>query len=236
MDIDKFVDVDFKEDDKIKNRVINGEPLFYTTTQVSEMLKEEPSCIRYWSKRFENLLDIEMSNRNKQYKKSDIEKLKFIQKLIREDGLTLQQVESYCQTKGFRMKDIENAVLDVNNPLAIQAFISAVTVELDKKLSNFAETIFKEMDEKYKGHELKQQEINDKLHENIVTTVDEVVSEKLDIKLNKFKSYIDEKEIEAKDRDLAMINLMRTNMEKKKSENEKKKHAGFFNRLFKGKD
>lgn len=225
MDSKDYIDTKY---DDIPNKVINGEPLFFSTMQTAELVGEEPSTIRYWSKRFESLINIEVSNKNKQYKKSDIEKLKFIKKLAREDGLTLQQISDYCSTKGFDIDNIENAVLDQNNPLAVQVFTSAVMSEINQNLNTFAESLLKKITEANKTYAITQQELNDKLREEIVITVDEVVSERLDTKLNELKSIIDNKEIEATKRDSEILDLIKKNMEQKR---EPKKR--FFKNLFK---
>ena len=217
--------------DKNNDKEINGEPLFYTTTQVAEMIDEEPSTIRFWSKRFERLLDVEVSNRNKQYKKKDIEKLRFIKKLAKEDGLTLQQVEDYCNKKGFDGESIESAILQAGNPLAIQVFTSAVMVEVEKKLNLFAQELIKNIDETNNKQLIMQKELNDKLHETIVTTVDEVVSERIDNKLNEIKVMLDNKELEAKQRDNEMMDILRKGMEQKKVENENENKKGFWSRF-----
>lgn len=241
IDKDNIIDADFTnvEDDMsdkdTKTRLIRGEPLFYTTTQVSEMVGVEPSTIRFWSKRFENLLDIEVSNKNKQYKKTDVEKLKFIKKLAKEDGLTLQQVEDYCSSKGFDINEIEQSVVDSSNPLAIQTIMAALTVEIDKKLNSFSNELLNKIDEKQKNGILIQQEMNDKLHETIALTVDEIVSEKLDKSVSEFKSYVDEKERQATSRDIEMIDMLKNNMEerkKKQEELEAEKKKSFWGRLW----
>jgi len=225
---DEYIDAEYND---VPDRIINGEPLFYSTIQVAELVGVDASTIRYWSKRFDNLLDIQVSNKNKQYRKSDISKLKFIKKLAKEDGLSLQQVEDYCSTKGFNLEDIENAVLDQSNPLAVQVFTSAVMSEINQNLNSFAEKLLAQIDEKNKYHIISQQELNEKLREEIVTTVDEVVSEKLDTKLTELKDFIDAREIEATKRDNEMIDIIKNNMEQKKEEsvNEKK---GFFTNIF----
>jgi DNA-binding transcriptional MerR regulator len=230
MDKNEYIDVeyiDYEEDGNVENqneRIIRGEPLFYTTTQVASLIMVEPSTVRYWTKRFENLLNIEISNRNKQYKKSDIEKLKFIKKLAYEDNLTLQQIEDYCSTKGFDINNIEKGIIDASNPLAIQTFISAVTVEMEKKLNEFAISLLEKVEDTHKSYLNKQQDLNDKLHEDIVTTVDEVVSEKLDSKfdekLDKLQSYIDQRELQAKERDQEIIDTLKQSMEERKRINE----------------
>ncbi|HDK7176576.1 TPA: MerR family transcriptional regulator [Clostridium botulinum] len=239
-DKDNIIDAEFTNveeninNEDTKTRLIRGEPLFFTTMQVSTMVGVEPSTIRFWSKRFENLLDVEISNKNKQYKKSDVEKLKFIKKLTREDGLTLAQVQDYCSTKGFDINEIEQSVVDSSNPLAIQTIMSALTVEIDKKLNSFSENLLNEIDKRQKNGILIQQEMNDKLHETIALTVDEIVSEKLDKSVSEFKSYVDEKERQATSRDIEMIDMLKNNMEERKKQQEEieaEKKKSFWGRL-----
>ena len=234
---DNIIDVDYS--DAIKEelkRTINGEPLFFTTTQVADMIGVESSCIRFWGKRFENLLDIEVSNRNRQFKRVDIEKLKFIKKLSREDGLTLQQIEDYCTTKGFDMDNIEKSVIDSSNPLAIQTFITAVTMEMDKKLAIFSEELLNKIKEQQNINFTMQEELNEKLQETIAITVDDIVSEKLDSALTNFKSYVDSKEQENKSRDLEMLDMLKHNMELTKllQDVESQKHKSLWSK-FRGK-
>lgn len=249
MEDKKVIDIDYedyKEEDSMiddSSEIINGEPLFYSAMQVSILIDEDVSTVRYWSKRFDKLLNIEISNKNRrQYKKVDIQKLKFIKKLAREDGLTLSQIEEYANTKGFNIDNIEKSVLDSSNPLAIQTFISAVTMELDKKLSLFSEELLSKINEQQKVNFVMQQEINEQLQQTLAITVDEIVSERLDEKLNtldtklqEFKSTLDTKEQEATKRDTEMIEYLKQHMEERKKENElqlQQQKKGFFSRLF----
>jgi len=229
---DHIIDVNFED---ISKRNVNGTPLFYTTTQTASMVGDvEPSVIRYWTKRFSNILNIETSNKNKRYSLKDVAKLKFIKKLAYEDKLTLQQVEEYCSAKGFDIDDIENAVLDRNNPLAIQAFTSAVMTEINDNLNNFAERLLESIDEKNKNYAITQQELNEKLREEVVLTVDEVVSERLDKQLTDIKSLIDNQELEATKRDTEILDIIKMNMEQKKEESAKEEiNKGFFRKIFK---
>jgi len=229
MDSKEYIDTDFND---VDDNSISGDPLFYTTSQVSEILGVDASTVRYYSKRFENLLDVEVSNKNKCYKRSDIAKLKFIRKLAKEDGLTLNQIDNYCSSKGFDIDKIESSALDRNNPLAIQAFTSAVMAEMDNKFVNFSQVMIDKMSEVYNDFLERQQEMNSKLQENIVTTVDEVVCDRLDKELTTLKNQLIDQETRAKERDTILIDSMhnRLNDTKKKSEAEEKK--GFFKKLF----
>lgn len=234
---DKIIDVDYKDYaenlEKEKQKIINGEPLFYTTSQVAQMLGVEPSKVRFYTKRFDKLLDIELSNRNRQYKKTDIEKLKFIIKLKNEDGLTLQQIEDYCSKKGFNMQNIEQGIVDSTNPLAIKTIMSALTVEIDEKLNLFSENLLKQIQQQQENTLLTQQKINEKLQENIVTTVDEIVSEKLDAKFNEFQSHLATQEQQVKERDTEILDTLRKGMEERQKAYEtKQEKKGFFSKLF----
>lgn len=228
---ENIIDVEYEDADH--KRIIHGEPLFFTTTQVSEMLSEEPSTIRYWSKRFEHLLDIQISNRNRQYKKSDIEKLRFIKKLSREDGLTLQQIEDYTSAKGFDINEIEKGIVHSSNPLQIQTIISAIAVEMEKKLESFADDLLSKVNEINKANLIQQQEMNSSLHEVISVTVDEIVTDKLstlDSKFQEITNYLDTKEMDAKARDNEMIDILRRGQEQKSEQVEVKQ--GFLKKLF----
>ncbi|APH20823.1 TPA: helix-turn-helix domain-containing protein [Clostridium botulinum] len=234
---DKVIDAEFFDiDDEIENKdsktkVIRGEPLFHTTSQVAEMVGVPKSTITYWSRVFRDLLDVE----NKRYRKIDIEKLKFIKKLTKEDGLTLKQVSEYCSTKGFDINEIEQSVVDSSNPLAIQTIMSALSVEIDKKLNSFSDELLNKIDEKQKSGILIQQEMNDKLHETIALTVDEIVSEKLDKSVSEFKCYVDEKERQATKKDTEMLDMLKNNMEERKKQQEEleaEKKKSFWGRLF----
>jgi len=57
---DEYIDAEYND---VPDRIINGEPLFYSTIQVAELVGVDASTIRYWSKRFDNLLDIQVSNK-----------------------------------------------------------------------------------------------------------------------------------------------------------------------------
>jgi len=175
---ERYIDANFigenEDSSTLNDREINGEPLFYTTLQVSKILKFPVSTIRLYTSRFNELLDIEPSNKNNQYKKTDIEKLRFILNLTKKEGLTIQQAKDYCSRKGFNLDDIEKAVMDSNNPLALQTFITATTMEMDKKLTLFTENLFEKITKN-------QQQNNENLQELIAVTVEDIIVEKFDL-------------------------------------------------------
>lgn len=66
------------------------EPLFYSITEVSEIVGVPPHVIRYWEKHFNNLKPGRGSSSNwRNYVASDIESLTEIKKLVNDKGLTI---------------------------------------------------------------------------------------------------------------------------------------------------
>lgn len=224
MDNEKnFIDVEFYDNDDDKE--IRGEPLYYNTIQVAQILGENDSTIRYWTKYFDDILKITISNKMKRYKKDDIEKLKFIRKLIREDGFTLKQVVEYCTEKGF---DIEKGTIDNNNPLAIQSFISAMTVHMDDEILSMQNKIIKAQEDMFKHMLEIQKENNELIKEQIALKVDEVVSEKMDYYFNK----IDSRELDKTNEMNEKLDNIKQLMEERKKESENDKKKSWIKKIF----
>ena len=63
----------------------------YTIGEVSEMLGENPSAVRYWCNYFERFIKPQRNAKgNRLFHESDIETLKQIKHLIKNEGLTLE--------------------------------------------------------------------------------------------------------------------------------------------------
>ncbi|MEG2289664.1 MAG: helix-turn-helix domain-containing protein [Clostridium sp.] len=256
MDKSDYVDVEFDEinEDTSINKVINGEPFYYTTTQVAKMLDEPATTIGYWSKYFNNLLDIPISNKNKAYTKKNIEELRFIKKLKREDGFSLKQIEEYCSEKGFT----KDGLVDQSKPLAIKAVTEAIMVEVNKQMDDIRVDfeLFKGdltnqirdiLIESNKSLILNQREYLEDLQDKVCVTIDEVVLDKMEsVNSSIEKSVqnqqaqildaIDKREAETNKKLIEIDEKLRKSMENKKKDEEileKTKNKGFFSRLFK---
>lgn len=183
-----IIDTEFEEIDNtlIKDKDISKEPLYYSRIQVAKILEEKESTISYWSKEFQPILKLKIVNMNRKYTKKDVENLLFIKKLIREDGLMIKQVLDYCQKKGFN----EEGLLDTSNPLAVKTFVSAMTDEFDKKVSEMQNQIIiqqQEMIEQLKNLIIQN---NQDVKKELSLTVDEVVTEKFnDLIKQSYKSF-----------------------------------------------
>ena len=65
--------------------------LIYTMGEVAEMLGENASAVRYWSNYFEKFLKPQRNAKgNRLYHPEDIETLKQVQYLLKNQGLTLE--------------------------------------------------------------------------------------------------------------------------------------------------
>lgn len=252
MNDDHVVDVDYQElDSNMFDKEINGSPIYYTRSQVSKILDEPADTISYWSRIFGKYLNIAISNKNRVYTKKNIEQLKFIKKLKREDGLTTKQIEEYCSEKGFT----EDGLIDQSKPLAIKVVTEALLDEMNTQLTEFKKDITKQVAEilieSQKQLLQNNQIVLNNIKDEICVTVDEVVSDKIDEKIkdinssiketikeqqDEFINKLDKKEEEANKRLLEIDIKLKKSLEDQqqlynKLENEKKQ--SFWNKFFK---
>lgn len=177
----KFEEVN-NENNKDKEMPIS-ELTYYTTRQVAQIIDEPDSTVRYWSKTFNEHLEITYSNKNRAFTKQDISRLLQI-KNLKEKGMTLKQIDEYFLQNGF---ETEDGGLDPKNPLAIETFMATLTEEMNTKMKNFQKAITKEimatMLETQEKMLLAQENTYEKFKEQIALTIDEAITDKL----NEFK-------------------------------------------------
>ena len=81
----------------MSDNIIKGEDnIRYSATQVAEMFDLPVSTVRHYMTAFSEILDLEYSNKMRKFTKPSLKKFEFILKL-REDGLTIQQIQKYCE-------------------------------------------------------------------------------------------------------------------------------------------
>lgn len=172
--MDNIKDVNFEE--VKEERQIRGAVLYYNTSQVADILGVADSTVRYYSKRFENILNIEVINKQRKYKQSDIDKLKFICEL-KEEGMSLQQIEQYCSEVSF--EEGTGIQIKESNPLSIKALAQTLMEHQQEQIALMEERIISRLE----NHIAVQSNINkdfmDKIKAEVSLTVDEVVSEKV---------------------------------------------------------
>lgn len=215
MDNLKFTDVDYTELKK---------DIYYTAVQVSEILNEPVTTIRGWAKddAFGDLLEIQKDNGRRKYTGRDIENLKFIKELI-DKKYSYAQIREIISKRGFGFGEYNSGLIDVSDPLGFEALAIKITQKQDEKLALMQKNILENLKE-FSLHYLKIQEeklnialeeFNDELSfklnnqeksleemkDNICTSIDESVSEKLDNSIKEIKetfeiSYVTKEELE----------------------------------------
>ena len=84
----------------------NGGKLYYSISEVADLIDEKASLIRYWENEFDELKPQKNKKGNRMFTKEDIETVKLIYHLVKERGMTL---------KGAKQKLKENREETENN-------------------------------------------------------------------------------------------------------------------------
>lgn len=224
----KAIDVGY---DEVTEKNIRGRALFYSTSQVATILDVADSKVRYYTKVFDDLLHIEISNKQRRYTDDDIEKLKFLVSL-KEDGLTIKQIQEYCEeidwddNKGIQIKE--------DNPLHIQTVAKALAEEQSKLMESFKSDILRTLKEnmqnQYSMIENFGVNLKNEIKEEVALTVDDVVSEKFEEQKCVIQNMLDEVELTQRNRDLELIDKLQNSLIDKKTKEEHTK-KGFLSRL-----
>ena len=154
-------DVEF-EDVSQQEKTIRGSVLYYSTSQVAQILGIPDSTVRYYTKVFDDILHIEISNKQRRYKNSDI--------------------EEYCSEVSFQ--EGNGVQIKESNPLSIQALTKAIMDHQEKQIKAMEERIMDRINESILNQSMITSKTMEDIKEEICTTVDEVVSERLEMTNN----------------------------------------------------
>lgn len=213
------------------SKVIRGKALYYSTSQVANILNQSDSKIRYYTNVFDEILNIEISNKQRRYTEADIDKMRFLIEL-KDEGMTIKQIQEYCQQVDFEnSKEIQ---IKENNPLSIQSLAKALLEEQSKLMLEMKNELIKCHMDMMEDLNNRLDIRDDRLKEDISITVDNVLSDKLDnfnsnIN-NKFESI--EKELSVTKQMNEKIDHLREAMKERKEENEEIKNKSFWSKLF----
>ena len=223
-DLEDYQDVEYTEE-----QTIRGEVLYYSTGQVAKILDIPDSKVRYYTTAFDDILHIEIINKQRKFTKADIDKMKFILEL-KNEGMSIKQIQEYCQEVDF---DSENGIqIKESNPLSIQTLAKALLEEQERQLNIFKDDMSLKIQSIMDNVVEMNIQNNEKLKEDIVTTVDEVVSDRLDNKLDELKSYIDKRELEYKQQDEERMDMLKRSMEETRKSTELNSKKGIWSRIF----
>lgn len=89
------------------------EKLYYTIGEVSGILDEPVSTIRFWENEFDILKPMKNKKGNRLFTASDLKNLMIIQRLLREEGMTLSGVKKKLSVKWEK----EDNLFEINESL-----------------------------------------------------------------------------------------------------------------------
>jgi DNA-binding transcriptional MerR regulator len=163
-----------------QDKTIRGKALYFGTSQVSEVLGIPDSKVRYYTNVFDDILHIEISNKQRRYTQADIDKLKFIIEL-KEDGMTLKQIQEYCQEVDFQ--DSKEIQIKENNPLGIQAIAKALleqqAILINEMKQDIIDTVISEINKSLNSQNNQFNEMKDSLSKEVAITVEDTVDKQM---------------------------------------------------------
>lgn len=78
---------------------------YYTIGEVAQLLSVSTSLLRYWEKEFQQLKPQKSKQGIRKYTQADIDQLRVIYHLIKEQGYTIRGAREHLKSKGHKLKD-----------------------------------------------------------------------------------------------------------------------------------
>ena len=148
---------------------------------MASILDISVSKLRYYATQFEDILDLEFSNGMRKYTEPSIKKMQFIIKL-KNEGLTVQQIKDYCQRED--LFD-EKGLIPQDNPLAVEIFTEAIKMQMQEQLEDFRSKLQVDIKNEMKIMLQAQYQMNEEMKQEICTTLDDMMEEKVEGYLEK---------------------------------------------------
>jgi DNA-binding transcriptional MerR regulator len=103
------------------------EKVYFTIGEVAEEFNVATSLIRFWESEFSILSPKKNKKGNRQFTKTDIQKLRLIYNLVKERGFTLQGAKDMLQNNPDELQDKMEMVASLQN---VKEFLSKLKEEL----------------------------------------------------------------------------------------------------------
>lgn len=126
-----------------------GDILYYSISQVASLLGEEDSSIRYYTNVFDNILKIEIKNKEFRYTNGDIDKLEFLINL-KNKGMTIKEIQKYCEALPLNLEELVN--IKENNSLSVKEIITTIVGLENKEITNLKEYLSNKIKEDNELH------------------------------------------------------------------------------------
>lgn len=213
---DKYIDTQ-KIDYKIQNKK-RGKILYYSIDQVADLLNENTGNIKYYTNAFDDLLKIEIVDKELRYTNNDVDKLEFLIKL-KNRGMSLKEIQDYynklplndteLQHPESNLLSVEELIdsikeehqiqfdnfkiqlindIQKSNSLYLENISAAIIDAQTKSLNEFKKDLFKEIKEYLNSKFDTVNENNISLHDKLINDTTGFMSEKIDSKNDELKS------------------------------------------------
>ncbi len=204
---DKYIETQ-KVNHKIQNKK-RGEILYYSIDQVANLLNENISNIKYYTNIFDDLLKIEIVDKDLRYTNNDVDKLEVLIKL-KNRGMSLKEIQDYCNKLPLNDTEVQHSesnllsveelidsikeeqqiqfdnfkvqlINDIQNAnsLYLQNITSTIIEAQNKSLNEFKQDLSKEIKEYLNSKFDNVNEININLHDKLIANTTEFMSEKI---------------------------------------------------------
>lgn len=128
---DKYMDTQ-KVDYKIQNKK-RGEILYYSIDQVADLLNENTSNIKYYTNIFDDLLKIEIVDKELHYTNNDVDKLELLIKL-KNRGMSIKEIQDYYSKLPLNDTEVQHPE---SNLLSVEELIDSIKEEHQIQFNNF---------------------------------------------------------------------------------------------------
>ncbi len=89
--------------------------LYYSIKEVSQILDISESNLRFWEKEFPEIAPKKSSKGFRQYTEKNIEQLKLIKRLVKENGMTLKGARQKIKENPGKILDLQEVLTRLNN-------------------------------------------------------------------------------------------------------------------------
>lgn len=114
--------------------MIQSKKLFYSLREVSKLLGEPSSTIKYWEQEFPQIAPRRSEGGTRQYTQASIDILKSIQSLLRQQGMTIPGAREALRHKGDKLIARQNTLNRLRSTLQrLENLRSALQESMDYK-------------------------------------------------------------------------------------------------------
>lgn len=115
---------------------------YYTMSQVASLLNEDDSSIRYYTNLFDDILNIEIVNKEFRYTSSDVDNLDFLINLNNK-GMTIKEIQEYCKELPLSKEEM---MTHKSSNVSVNDIISVLMAEQTKNFNELKNSFFSEIE------------------------------------------------------------------------------------------